>query len=148
MFSPFFQIQHQGNGVVQCTHADNWLRSSDVTHYSNRFYSSVVHGGRGVSLLCTVPTIRNKYSQKWNCAASFPISTFTSMYLWAIIIFPRSVRLFCCIAFAVRAREYINRSQILVHEYGNWERGRAVSFLGIFVSNLWYSAFFQCVNGW
>jgi hypothetical protein len=28
---------------------------------------------------------------------------------------------------------YINRSQI--HEYRNWERGRAVSFLGIIVSN-------------
>jgi hypothetical protein len=34
------------------------------------------------------------YSQKWNCAASFPFSTF--MYLWAIYIFPRQVRLFCC----------------------------------------------------
>ncbi len=34
------------------------------------------------------------YSQEKNCAASFPISTV--MYLWAIYIFPRSVRLFCC----------------------------------------------------
>ncbi len=32
-----------------------------------------------------------------------------------------------------RSWEYINRSQI--HELRNWERGRAVSFLGIFVSN-------------
>ncbi len=35
--------------------------------------------------------------------------------------------------------EFINRSQI--HEYRNWERGRAVSFLGIFVSNFRYNAF-------
>jgi hypothetical protein len=33
--------------------------------------------------------------------------------------------------------EYINRSQI--HECRNWERGRVVSFLGIFVSNFRYS---------
>jgi hypothetical protein len=50
------------------------------------------------------------------------------MYLWAIYIFPRSVHLFCYIAFAW---EYINRSQI--HECRNWERGHAVLFLGIFV---------------
>jgi hypothetical protein len=32
-----------------------------------------------------------------------------------------------------------NRSQI--HECRNWERGRAVSFLGLFVSNFRYSVF-------
>ncbi len=53
--------------------------------------------------------------QKWNCTATFPISTF--MYLWAI-------------------------SQ--KHECGNWERGHEVSFLGIFVSNFWYSVFAVC----
>ena len=42
----------------------------------------------------TIPEIQNKYSQKWNCAASFLIPTF--MYLWANDIFPRSVHLFCC----------------------------------------------------
>ncbi len=42
----------------------------------------------------TVPKIRNIYFQKWNCTASFLISTF--MYLWAIYIFPRSVHLLCC----------------------------------------------------
>jgi hypothetical protein len=61
-FRSFFLIQHQGNWIVQCTHADNRLRGSDITHYSNRFYGTVVHGGRGVSLLGTVSTIRNKYS--------------------------------------------------------------------------------------
>jgi hypothetical protein len=73
----------------------------------------------------TAKKIRNKYYQKWNCAASFPNPTF--MYLWAIYIFPRSVCLFYCV-------KYRNRSQI--HECGNWERGRAVSFLGIHKSDL------------
>ncbi len=39
---------------------------------------------------------------------------------------------------ADRLWEYVNRSQI--HECRNWKRGRAVSFMGIFVSNFWYSA--------
>ncbi len=45
----------------------------------------------------TIPKIRNKYSQKWNWAASFQLSSF--MLLWAIYIlywvFPQSV----CICF-------------------------------------------------
>ncbi len=53
-------------------------------------------------------------------------SQFPFMYLWAIFIFPGSW-------------EYINCSEI--HECRNWERGRAVSFLGIFVSNFRYSVF-------
>ncbi len=56
-----------------------------------------------------------------------------------IYIFPRPVRLFCCIAFfADRSWEYINCSQ--VHACRNRERGCAVSFLGICVLNFWYSA--------
>ncbi len=44
------------------------------------------------------------------------------------------------IAFEDRSREYINRSQICTWMQ-NWEWGRAVSFLGIFVSNFRDSAF-------
>ncbi len=41
----------------------------------------------------TSPKIWNKYTQKWNTAASFPIPTF--MFLWAIYTFPWFVCLFC-----------------------------------------------------
>ncbi len=75
----------------------------------------------------TVPKIGNKYFQKWNCAATFRIPTF--MYLWAIYIMPQSVRLFDCGKIGGPGLYCINHSQI--HECGNWERGRQVSFLGI-----------------
>ncbi len=56
-------------------------------------------------------------------------------------IFTRSVRLlvFCSIKFADLAWEYINC--LLIHECRNWKRDRAISDLGIFVSNFRYSAF-------
>ncbi len=54
------------------------------------------------------------------------------------------VHIFCCIVFVNRSWEYINRSQ--THECGNWERGGAVSFLGIVVSpNFPYIAFAVCI---
>ncbi len=40
---------------------------------------------QGVHCKHTVAKIWNKHSQKWSCAASFPIPTF--MYLWAIYLF-------------------------------------------------------------
>jgi hypothetical protein len=48
-------------------------------------------GGGGPRLQVPHTLYRKKhiYFQKWNCASSFPIFTFT--YLWEIYIFPRSV---------------------------------------------------------
>jgi hypothetical protein len=36
-----------------------------------------------------------------------------------------------------RSWDYINRSQI--HKCGNWERGRAVSFLGIYINWIFFA---------
>ncbi len=66
------------------------------------------------------------------------ISTF--MYLWAIHIFIISHNW----SAEDRSGEYINRSEI--HEYRNWEQGRAVSFLEIYVSNFHWLLFdSQCL---
>jgi hypothetical protein len=62
-----------------------------------------------------IPKIENKYSQKRNCVATVPVSTF--MCLWAIYIFPRLICLFGCRKYVDRSSEYINRSQ--THECGN-----------------------------
>ncbi len=74
----------------------------------------------------------------WEHCKSFTISTFT--YLWAIYILPRSIHLFCCsrIGGPIVGIYSMNRSP--KHECRNWERGRAVSFLGIYASNFRYSS--------
>jgi hypothetical protein len=54
-----------------------------------------------------------------------------------LYIFPGSVHIFSCSRIGrSTSREYINRSQ--THECGYWDCGRAIPFLGIFVSNFWY----------
>ncbi len=55
------------------------------------------------------------------------------------IYFHNQSAFFSCIAFTDRSWEYINCKQI--HECRNWEWGRAISFLGIFVSNFRGNAF-------
>ncbi len=82
-----------------------------------------------ISLHCTepIPKIRNKYSQKRNCAARVLISTF--MCLWAIYIFPQSKCLFGCRKYVDRSWEYVNRSQ--THESGKWDWGHAIPRKGI-----------------
>jgi hypothetical protein len=64
----------------------------------------------------TVPKIRFMYFQKWNCAASFLIPSFS--YLWGIFVFPGSV-LFGCSKVGRPTWKYIYRSQ--THKCGNSE---------------------------
>ncbi len=77
------------------------------------------------------------YSQKWNCAASFPNSTFT--YLWAIYISSRSVHLFWC--------SKINGPIVEIHksltDRWMWKLGwRLRSFI---LGNICFKFVLQCV---
>ncbi len=86
------------------------------------------------------------YSQKWNCRALlFPKQKYNvlspNFYIHVSVsnyIYTGSVCLFCCSQIGLPIWKYINRSQ--KHECRNWERGRAVLFLGIHKSDFRYSA--------
>jgi len=82
----------------------------------------------------TIPKSQNKYYQKRNRAVSIPISTL--MCLWAFYIFPVSVYLFSCRKICGPILAILQ-----TRECGNWDWGRAISFLGIhkwnFRSSVW-----------
>ncbi len=75
-------------------------------------------------------------SQKRNCKASIPISAF--ICLRAIDIFSESVHIFSCSRIG---RPTLGIHNSLTDECGNWDLGRAIPFLGIFVSNFRYCVF-------
>ncbi len=87
-----------------------------ATHWI-KVHGANLHTIQYTTLHCKVPMpkIGNNCSQKRNCAATVPISTF--MCLWAIYIFPQSICLFC-------RRKYVDRSwKYITNKHMNVEIG-------------------------
>ncbi len=74
-----------------------------------------------------------------NYAASVPISDFHIHVSLSNLYISRIGPQISCSRKADRWWEYINRSQ--THECGNWDWGRAIPFLGIYVSSFRYWLF-------
>ncbi len=96
---------------------------------------------------CTATKLPYMYSQKRNCAASVPISTF--MCLWATYIFAEFVHIFSC----SRIGRLILGTYKSLTDTWMWELGLrlVIPFLGIFISNFRYCVFAVCatpVYGW
>ncbi len=68
-----------------------------------------------------------------------PQSWFPHSFVWERTYSQDRFTYFTATEYADRSWGYINRSQ--THECGNWDCGRAISFLEVVVSNFWYCVF-------
>ncbi len=85
-------------------------------------------------------TVQPPYFQNRIIMFCLPISKF--MYLWEIYIFPGLVCLFCCSQIEIGRPilgTYKSTTDRQIKELGT-RPGHAVSFLGIYKSDFWYSA--------